>query len=290
MSTISKFALTVLISLASSAASAVTIGIQDAWQLDTTAAGINSVTTNIGHLNLSGGVGYINQSFGADYILNAGDPFTEFGAIYTVTVTPENCTGACDTGFPTSYNGSLLGLQLVYTGLSGILTSISGSGDVTYAFTSGAGSIAIQGTTDGTTYTDLATLTPVNPSGGSLGAFLGGLLPNGTTDMLANVDLTGYISSLFRDSGGVSYDSLGLVSDLPTAGPLFAAIHTQNTLGQPVSCTVDGSGNTTSCDLVVNSDGSLNLTVPEPNTVALIGLGLLALVGFSRRRSGMYSV
>ena len=59
MSTISKFALTVLISLASSAASAVTIGIQDAWELDTTAAGINSVTTNIGHLNLSGGVGLV---------------------------------------------------------------------------------------------------------------------------------------------------------------------------------------------------------------------------------------
>ena len=287
MKKITKLASIGLFVMASSAASATSIGIQDAWQLDTTGGGINSVTTNIGHLNLSGGVGYVNQSFGGNGVMDVGDPFTEYGAIFTVNVTPESCVGACDAGFPASFTSPLAGLRLVYTGLAGILTSIAGSGAVTYAFNSGVGNISIEGSTDGVSFTTLANLTPINPSGGSLGAFLGGLLPNGTTDMMTRVSTAGYTSNLFRDSTGASLDSL--VNELPL-GILFAAIHTQNTLGQPASCTTDGSGNILSCDLVVNSDGSLNLTVPEPGTVALIGIGLMALFGFSRRRSMKFSV
>jgi hypothetical protein len=286
MKKITKLASIGLLVMASSAASATTIGIQDAWQLDTTGAGgtIGSVTTNIGHLNLSGGVGYVNQSFGADYTLNAGDAFTEYGAIFTISVTKENCTGACDSGSPALFTSPLFSLRLTYTGLAGILTQVNPDGSVVYAFTPGVGNIAIDGSPDGTTFTSLANLTPVNPSGGSLGAFLGGLLPNGTTDMLTQVSLTGYLSNLFRDSTGATLDPF------VNAGNLFAAIHTQNTLGQAASCATDGSGNILSCDLVVNSDGSLNLTVPEPGTVALIGIGLMALFGFSRRRSMKFSV
>jgi len=288
MKKITKLASIGLLVMASSAASATTIGIQDAWQLDTTGAGatIGSLTTNIGHLNLSGGVGYVNQSFGGNGVMDVGDPFTEYGAIFTVNITPESCTGACDSGFPASFSSPLAGLKLVYTGLAGILTSVSG-GSVTYAFNSGVGNISIEGTADGISYTTLANLTPINPSGGSLGAFLGGILANGTTDMMTRVSTAGYLSNLFRDSTGASLDSY--VNNLPF-GNLFAAIHTQNTLGQPASCTTDGSGNILSCDLVVNSDGSLNLTVPEPGTVALIGIGLMALFGFSRRRSMKFSV
>ena len=194
MKTTSMIALAGLFVMASSTASAYTFwGIQDAWQLDTTGAGINSVTTNIGHLNLSGGVGYVNQSFGGNGVLDAGDPFTEYGAIFSVSVTPENCFRGCDSGFPVGFSPPLAGLRLVYTGLAGILTSVDGiTGAVTYAFNPGVGNISIEGTADGISFTTLANLTPINPSGGSLGAFLGGILPNGTTDILTRVSTAGY--------------------------------------------------------------------------------------------------
>ena len=282
MKTFTKLAAVGLLAVASSTASAASMGIQDAWQFDTTGAGINSVTTKIGHLNLSGGVGYVNQSFGADYTLGVGDTFTEYGAVYSISVTKDNNVGANDSGFPVGFTSPLAGIQLLFSGLTGSLTSVSGSGAVTYMFNPGIGNIQIQGTQDGTTFVTLANLTPVNPSGGSLGAFLGGLLPNGSTDMLTRVSTTGYIANLFRDSTGASLDAY--VNAIPS-GRLFAAIHTQNTLGTPANCYTDGLGNVLGCNLEVNSDGSVNLTIPEPGSIALMGAGLLALVGFTRRRS-----
>lgn len=280
MKKISKLVLTGLIALSSSAANATTSGIQDAWRFDTSGAGIPSTTINIGHLNLSGGVGTVNQSFGADHILNAGDTFTEFGEIFTISVTKENCVGACDAGFPNAFGSPLTGLALYFTGLTGFVTNVDAQGSVTYQFNPGVGNIALKGTTDGTNFTQLANLSLVSPSGGSLGAFLGGLLPNGTTDLLSQIQVPDYVSNLFRDSTGTSLDSY--VND----GKLFAAIHTQNTLGQPADCVTNGTGDAVSCTLVINSDGSLNLmTVPEPGIIALFGAGLMAFVGFNRRRS-----
>ena len=268
MKTISKLALSGLFAFASTAASAAVI---DGWQLDTTgaAASYSSLTTNIGHLNLSGGIGRIHQSFGADGILNAGDAFTEFGEIFSISVTKENCVGSCDAGFPVAFTSPLAGLRLAFTGLAGNVVSVDGSGNVIYDFTAGVGNIAIEATSNGTTFTTVANLTPTNPSGGSLSQFIGGIQANGTTDMLNLISSSGYLAGLFRDKNGNALDINGLK----------AAVHTQNTLtASNISCS------TTACDLTVNSDGSFNL-VPEPGSIALIGAGLLALVGFNRRRS-----
>jgi len=247
--------------------------IYDGWQLNN---GAGYLSTNIGHLNLSGGNAVVTQNLTGGAIV-AGDTFTETGLIFSTTYTPENCTGACDFGFPNNYTGSL-GVQFIFPTLSGVVVSDIG-GNIVYAFDVPNNPISMQVTTNGgTTWTPVAALNMTNPSGGNAPGFYGGILANGTTDMLLTFDPAGYQSNLFQDSNGNSLDPF------VNASMLQLAVHTQNTLqGTP---TVINGG--TQVQFTVQSDGSANLQrVPEPGSLALLGIGALGLclVGMKKQRT-----
>ncbi|MEI6335671.1 MAG: PEP-CTERM sorting domain-containing protein [Methylococcaceae bacterium] len=245
--------------------------ILDAWQLNTNGAGLASTTTNIGHLGLQSGNADITITTATVGVVAINDTFSELGGVFSINYTKENCVGACDSGLPIGLNNSLA-LEVVYSGLGGIVTNVSGS-TYTFNFTPGVGAITLKGSLDNfATSTTLGNFSVAFPSGGDQGAFLGGILTNGTTDILGLVLNSGYALGLFRDSTGTA---------LPL-GNLFVAVHTQNTI-PPGAFTVNGNQIKTT----VNMDGSANIltqNVPEPNIVALLGIGLLAS-GFRKKFS-----
>lgn len=288
------------LALASGAANALVI--MDAWQLDFSALGIPSVTTNIGHLNLSGGTGTIDQQLGANGLPDAGETFTEFGAIFSASVTPENVVGQGDTGSSLNYMSFACGgcsasgfarpdLRISFSGLAGKLTNVDANGAVTYAFTPGVGTVTMEvrlvDPLFGTAlsgYFPVAGFGVISPSGGVLGNFLGGAVPNGQTDALA-VDFAN-LPGLFRNSAGVPLVSmLGIPFN-----PLLGILHTDNKLldsdpGTPgfqfptVMANGDGTFHTV---FNVGSDGSFDIArLPEPGTLALLGA---ALFGFGAIR------
>lgn len=249
----------------------------DNWQLDTTSAGLGSTTTNIGHLNLSGGNASVQQQVDGSGNAFVGAKFEELGGIYSISYTKENCVGACDSGFPLSLNNSL-GLQIVFSGLSGVVTSYdSTTGAISYQFTPGVGTATLEGCTAlCPTFTHLADLDLIQGAG-SLNAFFN--LTTTTGASVIDALILNNTANLFRDSTGASLDSA--IAD----GKLFLSLSTTNKISQagstPAPCSFDASVN---CSTVqVQSDGSADLSIPEPGVIALMGIGLLGM-GLAKRR------
>ena len=253
----------------------------DAWQLDTTGAGLASTTTGIGHLNLSGGTATVSQQVDGSGNAFVGAKFSELGGIYSISYTPENVPGASDAGAPALFN-NFLQLQIVFTGLTGVVNSFdSTTGAISYTFDPGVGTASLQGCLPigCSTYTNLANLS-LAQGAGNLNAFFSLTGSNGASVIDALILNSGYTSGLFKDSTGASLDSA------VAAGTLFLSLKTNNAIASNATdtapCSFDASIN---CRTVsVQSNGSADLvTVPEPGVIALMGIGLLGM-GLAKRR------
>jgi len=275
-----------LLTLASAPAHALIV--LDGWQLDLNPT-FASHTINIGHLNLSGGLGTVNQqvcpiaSCGGTSFLGSpfvGAKFSESGFIFTASYIVENAAGPNDFGpsvdldNKASFGGNL---KFTFTDLTGSVTAFDGAtGAISFAFDAGVGTIEIGDVTGATTLVDLVV---ENPSGGSLNNFNGAVGSTGTSTILAKIVST-TTSDTFKDSGGNSLDPMILV------GGLFLNAVTTNSINSPFvftgPCSFDA---TLVCATgAVLSDGSSDLlTVPEPGTLLLLGIGLAGL-GFGARR------
>ncbi|MCP4993414.1 MAG: PEP-CTERM sorting domain-containing protein [Gammaproteobacteria bacterium] len=272
-----------LMALASPASALVAV---DGWQLDTT-NGTNvgaTLTTNIGHMNLSGGIATVEQEVNAGFTPFVGAEFWEYGVVHSITYTEENMVGLGDSGSPEVFDnggGGLLRLELRFSGLTGEVTSYNaGTGEIEYKFDAGVGTIGLYGSQDDFGTEDLlASFSLLDPSGGDLSNFNGiGDQSQGQSTISSLV--LDSITDLFRDSAGVSFD------DMIDEADLYALVVTTNKISDPGfapmgPCTNDATKMCVVGD--VTSDGSFDLLVPEPSILVLMGMGLLGMGGFARK-------
>jgi len=251
--------------------------VEDAWQLNLSVAnGLNgyaglSDATNIDHLNVTGKALVEQEVVGG---VALGQSFVDTGYLQFDSYLQESA--AISSNFSLGHASAL---YLTYDGLTGTL-----NGDGSLSFDPGAGTVKLwledDVDADPTTSLghhgalELAEFAIRNPSGGSGLDFFGGTAANSTVDI--TLEMVSSIAGLFADENGVQFPTVsfaGLINVDSLLDPNFNP--------NPDTSGVDQFGNGTAL-IYVQNGGQFN--IPEPGTLAIMGLGLLGLVA-ARRNS-----